>query len=376
LYIIYNSDILNFINLFILYKLLKKFVEDKGKPIELFLTVKKKVYEQLKNNSEALINNLLNKIVGNEEIEQDIKTVEHSLSVSSNDIVITKLHNSLDYSKNSTNKSEFLGIYFKTITYFIIIIIFLIIKLIFYNNSLIKMYEYSLVVNVTEYAEVNIVQDTDYLKSYLFDNSIPIKNSSDTYNIVINKIRTITHIYEELMLTIYDKLSYLGKNYENFIYNRINNDITSISQGGAKDIENIQIQMVYGCKQIFMNYCEDFRFLWDYYLSGSEILLNNTYFEKINVLLRNVLRPWFTDVKYKLYDNYYNYIDTQKMFHLICIICTIIITIIIYAFFWKNMERKLEDKLITSLELLNLLPDDLKNQIVSELNKEDEDESS
>jgi len=358
----------------LLYKFLRKFVEDKGKPIDLCLTVKKKVYEQLKNDSEALINNLLNKIVGNEEIDQETKDVGQNLNITSDDIVITKLNNSINYS--STNSKEFLVIYLKTIVFFLFILIYITIKLIYYGTTLTKLYEISLVVNVTEFSQVNVIEDINFFKSYLYNNSIPIKNETETKNLVVNRITDITQVYEELMLSIYDKLSYLGKTFENYIYNRLNNNITEIAQGGAENIESIYIQMIYGCKQIFVNYCENFRFLWDYYLNGNEIYLNMTYFETMNIILRNVIRPWYADIKSVLYNNLDKYVDKQKLLLLICIICIGILTCVVYVFFWKNLERKLEDQLITSLELLNLLPDELKNQIVTELNKEGEEENS
>ena len=47
------------------------FIVDRVRPINLFLTIKKKIFEDLKNSSEAFSNKLLNKFFGNEDNEEE-----------------------------------------------------------------------------------------------------------------------------------------------------------------------------------------------------------------------------------------------------------------------------------------------------------------
>ncbi len=47
-----------------MYKLICKFIDDREKPVDLFLTIKKK-FEELKLISETFLNKLLNKFFGN-----------------------------------------------------------------------------------------------------------------------------------------------------------------------------------------------------------------------------------------------------------------------------------------------------------------------
>ena len=89
------SFILTVINCFLLKQFLKVVIVEKEKPFELFFTIKK-IFESLKTDCDFFLNNLLNKIVGNDDVEQETKS-EASLKIMDNDIVIQKLKNKSHY---------------------------------------------------------------------------------------------------------------------------------------------------------------------------------------------------------------------------------------------------------------------------------------
>ena len=55
----------------------------------MFLTIKKEIFEDLKNDSEDFSNKLLNKLMGNEENEEENQKDNHK-SIKENDINIVK----------------------------------------------------------------------------------------------------------------------------------------------------------------------------------------------------------------------------------------------------------------------------------------------
>ena len=57
--------------LIIYYNLMMKLNDDREKPINLFLTIKNSVFEDLKNSAENFSNKLLNKIFGVDEEEEE-----------------------------------------------------------------------------------------------------------------------------------------------------------------------------------------------------------------------------------------------------------------------------------------------------------------
>ncbi len=87
LFIFVLSFVIVFIELFIIWKLISRFIDDREKPIDLFLTIKKKEFEELKSTSETFVNKLLNNFK-NEDI-----------------IMITKFKQKNDYKQSIRNSS-------------------------------------------------------------------------------------------------------------------------------------------------------------------------------------------------------------------------------------------------------------------------------
>jgi hypothetical protein len=83
------SFLISVIAIFGIKNLINKFVDDREKPIDLFLTIKKAKFEELKASSEAFLNKLLNKFFGNEEAEEEI-IADSALKMSPDDINIAK----------------------------------------------------------------------------------------------------------------------------------------------------------------------------------------------------------------------------------------------------------------------------------------------
>jgi len=69
--IVFEYLIFSIIIIFIFLKLLSKFSLEREKPINLFLTLKKAFFENLKNCAENFSNQILNKFFGNEENEEE-----------------------------------------------------------------------------------------------------------------------------------------------------------------------------------------------------------------------------------------------------------------------------------------------------------------
>jgi hypothetical protein len=84
-------------------KLLAKFSLDREKPINLFLTIKKGVFENLKNCAENFSNKLLNKFFGNDDKEEESQQ-EYQTNIKPSDINIVKFKAA---SNNSSIKKSF-----------------------------------------------------------------------------------------------------------------------------------------------------------------------------------------------------------------------------------------------------------------------------
>ena len=121
LLLIFGYLLFSIIILAIFVKFMAKYSLDREKPINLFLTIKKAVFENMKNSVDNFSNQLLNKFFGNEENEQDSQK-EYKINIKENDINIAKFK-----ALNEYNSSFFKA--FDFITIIIIAIIFLLLNL-------------------------------------------------------------------------------------------------------------------------------------------------------------------------------------------------------------------------------------------------------
>jgi hypothetical protein len=80
------------------------FIEDRERPINLFLTIKKKIFEDLKNSAENFSNKLLNKFFGNEDNDEESQQ-DYQANIKANDINIVKFKAKNEY-KTSVNKDK------------------------------------------------------------------------------------------------------------------------------------------------------------------------------------------------------------------------------------------------------------------------------
>jgi hypothetical protein len=74
----------------------------------------------------------------------------------------------------------------------------------------------------------------------------------------------------------------------------------------------------------------------------------------------------------KLNECFSNYKDTIDLIIDSAFILLIFIVIIIYFIIWKGYEEKLKNLLKTSVDLIKLIPDEIKKEIVKKLTEEEE----
>ena len=57
------------------------------------------------------------------------------------------------------------------------------------------------------------------------------------------------------------------------------------------------------------------------------------------------------------------------MFYIICFVCLIVLDILFYFFLWRYYQQKLYFVLKGSIDLINLIPQEIKNIIIENLNE-------
>ena len=384
-----SSFILTIVSLIAIYKLLITFSNDREKPINLFLTIKKNLFEELKNASESFSNKLLNKFFGNEENEEEAQQ-DYTNNIKENDINIIKFkamneHN-LTGNKDKTN---------------IFIFIYLLFFLIFFNAYIICKFLYSFdniknisrftdVFNTTQTVHTNIILSIDVIKSFLFNESIPIFNNTgkeNTLNEFLYVFYNKSNTFEETILSTSISNSFLDNNYRDKFYEYLYHDYDKLVKN---NISEALIEKKNKFNPILNKLFEDLKYISLKYLNygykemredfnitnpeeakygyPSELISDKIWME-INELATIYIRYWFKNILDLMMENLNNYVNRIMLIHITIFIILAIIIIFAYCIVWKNYENKLKVMLKRSVNLINLIPEEIKYMIVTKLNE-------
>jgi hypothetical protein len=360
-------------------KILMNFVIEREKPINLFLTLKKKVFENLKNGAENFSNKLLNKVMGNEEDDENSQQ-EYQSKIEPKDINIVKFKESNDKSSSFKNLYLFIDLISVVFCFLLIYIIYFLIKFLDFKKRMNKIFHF-----ITLFENLNVSQEyyilsVDIIKSYFFNKSIPILNDINTQKLFIKSFDNITDNFEELVKYSIKSESFLSQEsseqYKGYLYGNIS-DI--IDQGFVqRSIKKYKYTVEKG---IMLSNFKSFEFsrqlTMKYYIFKEEnnddissiLKEQDTIMHMINSGIQFVIRSWYTGIIKLLIESFYDYKEKSNMFYIFCFVSLIVLDILFYFFLWRYYQQKLYFILKGSIDLINLIPQEIKNIIIENLNE-------
>ena len=98
-------------------------------------------------------------------------------------------------------------------------------------------------------------------------------------------------------------------------------------------------------------------------------LLNETEWIELNNLTENIIRPWFNNIIDILHNEVNNFLNDAKVIQISLFIVIIFILIMSYFIIWKKYEESLSILLEKSIDLIQLMPEEIKNVIVRKFNE-------
>ena len=191
---------MSLIDYIVLLKFLSKFELEREKPINLFLTLKKSVFETLKNSTENFSNKLLNKAFGNEDgndEEESKKT--YKKNIHPKDINIVKFKAESQFSPIN-HAFSFLHIVIGIFIFLLFYIICFIVKYLFFRNRMENTFQFIFLFNEINIDQTNLILSINIFKSYLFNKTIPILNEKN--NTEEKFIESFINISEEFQRSI------------------------------------------------------------------------------------------------------------------------------------------------------------------------------
>ena len=383
-----SSFILTIISLFTIYKLLIIFSNDREKPINLFLTIKKNLFEELKNTSESFSNKLLNKFFGNEENEEETQQ-DYTNNIKENDINIIKFKSPNEHRLTGNKDKTNIFIFMNLIIFLIFFNLYIICKFWYSYDNIKNISRFTDVFNTTQTLHINIILSIDVIKSFLFNEKIPIFNEvgeKNTLNQFLYAFYNESNGFEETILSTSISNSFLDNNYRDKFYEYLYHNYDKLVKQNisAKLIEKnnkfspILNRLFENLKYISLKYLnygykekrEDFKKTNSEAENGypSE-LINDKIWIEINELTTIYIRFWFQNILELMMENLNNYVNKIRLIYITIFIILAIIIIFAYCIIWKNYEKRLKIMLKRSFNLINLIPEEIKYMIVTKLNE-------
>ena len=106
-------------------------------------------------------------------------------------------------------------------------------------------------------------------------------------------------------------------------------------------------------------------------MNGISTIFNEPEFKLVELvmLVHHIIRNWYDVILVLMLNSFYDFQNHRKFIYVIFIICLMIIIILYYSIIWKTYEEKLNALLKGSGDLINLIPQEIKNIIIEKLNE-------
>jgi len=379
-FIIIGFLFISIIILLIFLKLISIFSLDREKPIKLFLTIKKRVFENLKNSADSFSNKLLNKFFGNEENEEESEQEGHA-NVQQNDINIIKFKSSNEYNSLMGKENSFFQIFAGMLVFLFIYFIYFLGKYINFRNKMGSIYEFIFFYDKVNQAYTGFLLSFNIMKSYLFDRNIPILNDDDTQLEFINCFLNMSESLEDSFIYLAKSQSIFNQKTMNIFKNYIYNDYLDLLDNESYHYLEPYLpkKLKRGLKPGIIRGLEILRIINIKYFSSIEIekpnnpsylmTEKNPQLIEINYLVRFLIRPWYNNIIDIMTETFYEFQSISLLNYTIFFISFIIFAILSYFIVWRIYEEKLKIILKGSVDLINLIPQEIKNVIAEKLNE-------
>ena len=358
--------------LIIFWRMLLIFIEDRERPINLFLTIKKKIFEDLKNSAEGFSNKLLNKVFGNEDNDEESQQ-DYQANIKANDINIIKFKTKNDY-RTSVNKDKtHLINYMKLVIFFLVFLIYMSFKFGYFMLNIESMSRFIEVYNITQNCQTNTIYTVDVIKSYLFNSSISITDGVDNKITFVQTYKSISDKLEQMIIETSRTTSFLSGDYQKKFREYLNSDFTEII---SKKDEEYKTKYTEGLKKNIMRLYDVLKYIslrrLDFNATQNVTLyalLNETEWIELNNLTENIIRPWFIGLVETLNTKFEDFYDETRLVQISVFISLLVVIILVYFIIWRNYEESLKSLLKISFDLINLIPEEIKYLIVLKINE-------
>ena len=374
--VFYSSFVLAIGFLILIWFLISNLMLERQRPIYLFLTIKKHIFEDLKNASENFSNKLLNKMMGNEENEEENQN-DYQTNIKESDINIIKFKAFNDVKTKRKRNKEQLVNYIKLVIFFALIEAYIIFKFFYSRNYLESVKKFLDVFNITYYSYADIIINIDLSKQFIYNRTMPIfyhKNDErgiDANSAFYNTFYRITNSFEQMIIKTSNTDSFLKNKYLDkftiFLFQNFDHEI-DIDTEYMPNLNLLNL-LDSGFISIVNNIFEKLRFVWIECYTDKANTINDLRWCDIDYLVLYIVKPWYKEVIEIMHTEANNFLNGARVVQISLFIVVIVVFILSYFIFWKSYEESLTLLLYRSFDLIKLIPEEIKYIIVSKLNE-------
>ena len=374
--VFYSSFVLSIAFLSIIWNLLSLFLMERQKPINLFLTIKNQIFEDLKDASENFSNKLLNKLIGNEDNEEENRK-DYQTNIKESDINIIKFKAPNDYKKKGLHNKKQISDFIKLVCFFVLVEVYIIFKYFYSRNYIENAKKFLDVFNITYYSYVSIIIDIDISKQFIYNKSIPIfyhKNAElaiDDESPFYSMFYNISEGFEEMIIKTSETDCFLKEDYKKtfsfYLYNNFIN-LVDIEKEYMPNLKLLEL-LEEGFKPVVYNIFNKLRFVWIRCYKERDNTINDMRWSDIDYLIIYVVKPWYEKIIEILHNEGNKYLNGARIVQISLFIIVIVVFILCYFIVWKSYEENLTLLLEKSFDLIKLIPEEIKNIIVNKLNE-------
>ena len=383
--IFFISFFVSVVYLILFYRMMVKLDKDREKPLNLFLTIKNKIFEDLKNSSENFSNKLLNKFFRVDENEEESQQKYNKINIKPNDINIAKFKALNEYKSLNKKENSFMSYFIQLAVFYGIINIIFFLDYINTNNFCNKIHNYIQIYNSTYFSEIYLVTRVNIIKQYFYNENIT-NYGFEEHMLKYNFLFSILFISQEIESTVKEiskTNSFLKDEYKSLFKEYFFSNYTELFNNKNFDDNNddlydsISGYFSYGFVSVNLRIFELLKYLGIKYFMDDKRTINNTIHELINhnfwieihKLLLGITRRWY-DKMIEFISFYYTaYTDDKLSSYIILYIVLLIVISLYYWIAWKKYEGEFIDSIQKSFDLINLIPEEIKNIIINKLNE-------
>jgi hypothetical protein len=232
------------------------------------------------------------------------------------------------------------------------------------------------------YAHSNLILSINIFKSFLFNRNIPILNFENTEMIFFENFLNVSNKFENSIIYISNNKAFLKghfiEKYENYLYGNLQDLL--IQEYNLRNVGRLEIYIKYGLKPLETRIFEEIRYITMIYCNLPEeerknsdisIILKNAELKMAEtiILIRYIIWKWYNGALTLFANSFFEYQNKSKFGYIIIFNCLLAIVILYYSIIWKAYEEKLNILLKESADLINLIPQEIKNIIIEKLNE-------